>query len=77
MTVSSVVKKGEALSIEEVMTILDETSQAIQYSRWLEEQSRELEAAGWSCAPPTPGLQELDSRRQHLCRRSRTSCARR
>ncbi|HNK31386.1 MAG TPA: sensor histidine kinase [Plasticicumulans sp.] len=59
VTVSSVVK-GEALSIEEVMTILDETSQAIQYSRRLEEQSRELEAAGRELRAANARLQELD-----------------
>lgn len=57
--VSSVVK-GEALSIEEVMTILDETSQAIEYSRRLEEQSHELEAAGRELRAANERLRELD-----------------
>lgn len=57
--VSSVVK-GEALSLDEVMTILDETSQAIEYSRRLEAQSRELEAATRELREANARLQELD-----------------
>ncbi len=50
--VSSVVK-GEVLSIDEVMTILHETSQILDYSHRLEEASNELKAAN-------ERLQELD-----------------
>jgi len=57
--VGSVVK-GEALSIEGVMEILDETSQVMQYSRRLEQKSAELEAATSELRDANRRLQELD-----------------
>ncbi|MCP5419122.1 MAG: histidine kinase [Gammaproteobacteria bacterium] len=57
--VSSVVM-GEVLSIDEVMTILDESSQAIEYSRRLEQKSQELEAATTKLRRANERLQELD-----------------
>ena len=42
--VASVVKE-EPLGMDEVLNILDETSQVIAYSHQLEQKSRELEAA--------------------------------
>ncbi|MEE4377698.1 MAG: ATP-binding protein [Candidatus Competibacteraceae bacterium] len=57
--VSSVVM-GEVLSIDEVMTILDESSQAIEYSRRLEQKSKELEAATAALRKVNAQLQELD-----------------
>jgi Na+/proline symporter/nitrogen-specific signal transduction histidine kinase len=57
--VSSVVM-GEVLSIDEVMTILDESSQAIEYSRRLEQKSQELEAATAKLRKANERLQELD-----------------
>ncbi|MDQ2695963.1 MAG: sensor histidine kinase [Pseudomonadota bacterium] len=57
--VSSIVK-GEVLSVAEVMTILEETSQAIQYSRRLEEKSQALEAATAELRAANERLQELD-----------------
>jgi Na+/proline symporter/nitrogen-specific signal transduction histidine kinase len=57
--VSSIVM-GEVLSIDEVMTILDESSQAIEYSRRLEQKSRELEAATAELRSANRRLQELD-----------------
>ncbi len=57
--VSSIVM-GEVLSIEEVMTILDESSQAIEYSRRLEQKSEELEAATTELRQANKRLQELD-----------------
>ncbi len=52
--------KGEALSVSEVMTILDESSQAIRHSRQLERQSRELAAAYSELRAANQRLQELD-----------------
>lgn len=52
--------KGEPLSVSEVMTILDESSQAIRYSRQLERQSRELETAYRELRAANERLQELD-----------------
>lgn len=49
--VASVVTE-EPLSMEEVMTILNETSQVIAYSHELEQKSHELEAATAETAPP-------------------------
>jgi len=57
--VASVVKE-EPLSVEEVMDILDETSQVIAYSRQLEEKSRELEAATTELRTANERLKELD-----------------
>ena len=57
--VSSIVM-GEVLSIEEVMTILDESTQVIEYSRRLEQQSRELEAASAELREANNRLRELD-----------------
>ncbi len=50
----------EALGLDEVMNILDETSQAIAYSRELEEKSRALEAATAELRAANERLQELD-----------------
>ncbi len=57
--ISSVVKE-EPLRIDEVLDILDETSQAIAYSRELEQKSRELEAATEELRKANDRLQELD-----------------
>ncbi|MGA8052498.1 MAG: histidine kinase dimerization/phospho-acceptor domain-containing protein, partial [Burkholderiales bacterium] len=57
--VASVVKE-EALGLEEVMNILDETSQAIAYSKALEEKKRELEAATAELRAANERLKELD-----------------
>ena len=57
--VSSVVKE-ESLSMEEVMDILDETSQAIAHSRDLEQKSEELEAASVELRVSNEQLKELD-----------------
>ena len=59
VVVSSTVK-GEALSIEGVMQILDETSQVMEYSHRLEQKSRELEAATEELRAANERLQELD-----------------
>lgn len=57
--VASVVRV-EALGLDEVMSILDETSHAIAYSRELEEKSRALEAATAELRAANARLQELD-----------------
>jgi Na+/proline symporter/nitrogen-specific signal transduction histidine kinase len=57
--VASVVKE-EAPGLDEVMSILDETSQAIAYSKELEQKSRELEAATTELRAANERLQELD-----------------
>ena len=51
---------GEVLSIEEVMTILDESTQVIEYSRRLEQKSRELEAASAELREANNRLRALD-----------------
>ena len=58
--VSSIIE-GEALSIEGLMKILDETSQAIEYSHKLELKSRELEEATRELKRTNERLKELDS----------------
>jgi len=58
--VSSVVK-GEEISQEGLLSILDETSQVIEYSHRLEEKSRELEEATKKLQRANLRLQELDS----------------
>ena len=57
--VSSVVK-GEALSMEGVMKILDEASHVIEYSHKLEQKSLELEAASKELREANERLKELD-----------------
>ncbi len=57
--VASVVVE-EPLALEEVMTIIDEASQALAYSRQLEQKSRELEAATNELRSANQRLQELD-----------------
>ncbi|MBK7541844.1 MAG: histidine kinase [Candidatus Competibacteraceae bacterium] len=57
--ISSIVM-GEVLSIEEVMTILDESTQVIEYSRRLEQKSRELESASAELREANNQLQKLD-----------------
>lgn len=57
--ISSVVK-GEELSFEGVMEILDATSQAIEYSRRLEQKSSELQQASEELRAANERLQELD-----------------
>jgi len=57
--VASVVVE-EPLALEEVMTIIDEASQALAYSRQLEQKSRELEAATNELRTANQRLQELD-----------------
>ncbi len=54
------VAKGEVLGIEEVMEILEETSQVIEYSHGLEQKSRELEALMAELRKANDRLQELD-----------------
>jgi signal transduction histidine kinase len=57
--VASVVEE-EPLGMDEVMDILDETSQVIAYSRELERKSRELEAATTELRGANRRLRELD-----------------
>ena len=57
--VATVVQE-EALGIEEVLHILDETSQVIAYSRQLEDKSRELESASAELRAANERLKELD-----------------
>lgn len=56
---ASVVQE-EPLGMEEVLGILDETSQVIAYSRRLEQQSRELETATRELQEANERLRELD-----------------
>ena len=56
----SSIAKGETLGIDEVMTILEESSQAIRYSKQLEQKSKELEAAYAELRAANKRLQELD-----------------
>jgi signal transduction histidine kinase len=57
--IASVVK-GEELSLEGVLKILDETTQVIEYSRQLEQKSLELEQATNELKAANARLQELD-----------------
>jgi len=54
------VAKGEVLGIEEVIEILEETSQVIEYSHGLEQKSRDLEALTSELRQANERLQELD-----------------
>ncbi|MCW8916219.1 MAG: sensor histidine kinase [Magnetovibrio sp.] len=55
------VVKGGIVSLDEMYKILDETSQAIQYSRMLETKSRELEETTAKLQAANERLKELDS----------------
>ncbi|MGE5170019.1 MAG: ATP-binding protein [Rudaea sp.] len=57
--VASVVQE-EPLGIDDIMRILDETSEAIAHSRALEQKSRELEAATTQLRAANERLKELD-----------------
>lgn len=57
--VASVVVE-EPLALDEVMAIIDEASQALAYSRQLEQKSRELESATNELRSANQRLQELD-----------------
>ena len=59
VVVASVVQE-EPLGIDKVMNILDETSQALAYSRQLEQKSHELEIATTELRTANQRLQELD-----------------
>ena len=59
VVVSSVVR-GEVIGPEQVMEILDETSQVIEYSQRLEQKSRALEAASAELRAANRRLTELD-----------------
>ncbi|MGI9284990.1 MAG: ATP-binding protein [Pseudomonadales bacterium] len=52
--------KGQTLNIEDVMDILDETSQVMEYSHRLEHKTEELEAVGKELRSANERLQELD-----------------
>ncbi len=52
--------RGEALSIDKVMSIVDETSKVMEYSRRLEEKSLALEAATRELKEANERLKELD-----------------
>ena len=52
--------KGETISIEDVMEILTETSQVVEYSHQLEEKTRELEKTSSELREANLQLQELD-----------------
>ncbi len=59
-TMVSTVVQEEPLGLDEVMTIIDETSQVIAYSHKLEEKQRELEQATTSLQMANVRLQEFD-----------------
>ncbi len=59
VVVSSVVKE-EPLDLQEVMSIVEESSQAIAYGRKLEQKSRELETATANLTAANERLKELD-----------------
>lgn len=56
----STIVKGETISLETVITLLDETQQAISHSRQLETKSRELEQAAAQLREANEQLTRLD-----------------
>ncbi|MYZ47560.1 ATP-binding protein [Propylenella binzhouense] len=52
---------GETISLDEVITILDETQQAIEYGRQLEQKSSELEAVAVQLRLANARLKEIDT----------------
>jgi signal transduction histidine kinase len=59
-TMVATVAQEEPLGLDEVMTIIDEASQVIAYSRRLEDKQRELEAATRELRGANERLKELD-----------------
>ncbi|WP_168015683.1 sensor histidine kinase [Halomonas salinarum] len=59
LLITSVVR-GEALDMEAVLSILDTTSQALEYNRRLEQKSRELARIGEELRDANERLRELD-----------------
>ncbi|MDJ0608083.1 MAG: sensor histidine kinase [Kiloniellales bacterium] len=59
ITIASAVK-GEGVSPEQVMSLLDETTQVLEYSRQLEQKSEALEAATRDLQEANERLRELD-----------------
>src|SRR3546814_5363026 len=59
------VAKGEVVGIHEVMEILQETSQVIEYSHGLEQKSRELEALAAELREAHARHQELERMKDH------------
>ncbi|TFH86722.1 histidine kinase [Billgrantia azerbaijanica] len=57
--INSVVR-GEALDLESILSILDTTSQALEYNRQLEQKSRELARIGEELRAANERLRELD-----------------
>lgn len=54
------VLRGEAVDVESVLTILDTTSQALEYNRQLEQKSQELARVGEELRSANERLRELD-----------------
>lgn len=54
------VLRGEALDVESVLTILDTTSQALEYNRRLEQKSQELAQVGEELRSANERLREVD-----------------
>lgn len=52
---------GETISLDEVITILDETQQAIEYGRQLEQKSAELEATAEQLRRANAQLKQIDT----------------
>lgn len=59
MLINSVVR-GEALDIESILSILDTTSQTLEYNRRLEQKSQELVQIGEELRSANERLRELD-----------------
>src|SRR5690606_17611469 len=60
---------GETISLDEVITILDETQQAIEYGRQLEQKSAELEATAEQLRRANTQLKQIDTMKDDFLNR--------
>ena len=67
ITVVGIRGSVDGLTADDLMRILDETSQVIEYSRRLEEKSQELERATAELRQANQRLQELDRLVSEAC----------
>jgi signal transduction histidine kinase len=63
------IAKGESISLDQIIGILDETQQVIQYSQRLETQSRELERTATQLKAANEQLRRLDKQKDDFLSR--------
>ena len=65
-TLVSQIATGETISLEEIINLVDETQQVVEYSRRLEHQSEELRSTAEQLRDANRTLQELDTHKDEF-----------